>query len=110
MDSKFFRKYADLIESVEQDKTNEGLIGNTLKSVGQKVMRHADVSGYTKAKQNFTNWIDSHPDLASHKENLLAKFDIQANDDPHTPWEWGKEALANWKAEQRSSATQNSLS
>jgi len=75
------------------------------KSAGDKVMRHADITGYTKAKQNFEKWIDSHPELESEKENLLAKFDTEAEEDPHTPWDWGKNALASWKKDRKSRET-----
>ena len=71
------------------------------KSAGEKIMRHADITGYTKSKQNFTKWIDSHPALASHKQNLLTNFDREAKLDPHTPWNWGKDALARWKEQQQ---------
>jgi hypothetical protein len=70
------------------------------KKVGNTVMRHADITGYTKAKQNFEAWIDKHPELADQKERLLTNFDREAKLDPHTPWDWGKEALARWKEEQ----------
>ncbi len=74
------------------------------KSAGEKIMRHADITGYTKAKQNFEKWIDSHSELAPEKENLLAKFDAEAEEDPHTPWNWGKYALEKWKEEKKSGA------
>ena len=68
-------------------------------SVGDKVMRYADITGYTKAKQNFERWIDKHPELESEKENLLAKFDAEAEEDSATPWVWGERALEKWKEE-----------
>jgi predicted oxidoreductase len=74
------------------------------KAAGDKVMRHADITGYTKAKQNFEKWIDSHPELEPEKENLLSKFDVEAEEDPHTPWNWGKYALEKWKEEKKSGA------
>jgi len=74
------------------------------KAAGDKVMRHADITGYTKAKQNFEKWIDSHPELEPEKENLLSKFDAEAEEDPHTPWNWGKYALEKWKEEKKSGA------
>jgi hypothetical protein len=72
------------------------------KAAGDKIMRHADITGYTKAKQNFEKWIESHPELESEKENLLAKFDAEAEEDPATPWIWGKQALEKWKEEKKS--------
>ena len=49
MDPKFFRKYADLIESVEQDKVviseailNEGFLSNVAKKLADKLMSMLD--------------------------------------------------------------------
>lgn len=96
---------AELARIGELAGVSEGPMWDKIKAVGKaagnKVMRHADITGYTKAKQNFEKWIDSHSELASEKENLLAKFDAEAEEDPHTPWDWGKEALAKWKGEKK---------
>jgi CHAD domain-containing protein len=102
-------KDADVYQmNLPREDMEEGPMWDKVKSfgkaAGEKVMRHADITGYTKAKQNFEKWIDSHPELASEKENLLAKFDAEAEEDPHTPWDWGKDALAKWKEEQKSGA------
>jgi hypothetical protein len=99
---------AELARIGELAGVSEGPMWDKVKSfgkaAGEKVMRHADITGYTKAKQNFEKWIDSHPELEPEKENLLAKFDAEAEEDPHTPWGWGKDALAKWKEEKKSGA------
>jgi len=96
---------AELARLGELAGVSEGPMWDKVKAFGKKagdtVMRHADITGYTKAKQNFEMWIDKHSELESEKENLLAKFDAEAEEDPHTPWNWGKEALAKWKEEKK---------
>jgi hypothetical protein len=96
---------AELARIGELAGVSEGPMWDKVKSfgkaAGEKVMRHADITGYTKAKQNFEKWIDSHPELEPEKENLLAKFDAEAEEDPATPWIWGKQALEKWKEEKK---------
>jgi hypothetical protein len=98
-------KLAELARIGELAGVSEGPMWDKVKSmgkqVGDKVMRHVDITGYTKAKQNFERWIDKHPELESEKENLLAKFDAEAEEDPATPWIWGKQALEKWKEEKK---------